>query len=602
MDNARQTELPGKREVDLYVQTYLTLLRTSGPVPVATLIPAHLQSAPLLHQGANEPDIDAGAFLYSTLRLPREIVWVEHILFGQSVASFARHGYRDILSWRQVTAPGRRRRWYTNDQGVLAAFVSSSSDLDDVVPTIVAWQIEWNKLHRMFEENPVLRDIVRQVTQTQASAQREADERLREALGLSAYDWGRLAQAWGEQFWAILAFAAEQRKRLTIQLLPGGYAGYTRAARTWWTPIERYLLEHQLMDRPLFFVSSNMHSIANVLSGTARRRQDALVRFIEQTRHPELYPELERFRAGQSRSNWDNLLYYTARLYFAAHPEEREARNREEAERGIVTINPEGPVDVGVQIITLSQLSPEDFDPRLGQLSLDRLAHCQAVILNINYPLGMGAYHLLHQIVASTERLVGVYILGKAATLNARIGDVMLSDVVYDEHSGNTYWLRNCFSAADLRPYLIYGSALDHQRAVTVFGTYLQNRGYLDFFYRENFTVVEMEAGPYLSALYEDLFLTRYGTGEQVNLTAVPFDLGLIHYASDTPYSRAHTLGARGLSYYGMDSTYASTIVILRRIFRQAGVLIDTDHASDFIVQPHGGVHGTTTGSDCSHR
>ena len=44
-------------------------------------------------------------------------------------------------------------------------------------------------------------------------------------------------------------------------------------------------------------------------------------------------------------------------------------------------------------------------------------------------------------------------------------------------------------------------------------------------------------------------------------------DLGILHYASDTPYTRAHTLGARGMSYYGMDSTYASTIAILRRIF-----------------------------------
>jgi hypothetical protein len=108
---------------------------------------------------------------------------------------------------------------------------------------------------------------------------------------------------------------------------------------------------------------------------------------------------------------------------------------------------------------------------------------------------------------------------------------------------------------------------------VTVKGTFLQNEGYLDFFYRENFTVVEMEAGPYLNALYEDLNLRRYPSGEAINLQnhrSGTFDLGIIHYASDTPYTRAQTLGARGLSYYGMDSTYASTIAILRRIFHQA--------------------------------
>ena len=76
-----------------------------------------------------------------------------------------------------------------------------------------------------------------------------------------------------------------------------------------------------------------------------------------------------------------------------------------------------------------------------------------------------------------------------------------------------------------------------------------------------------MEAGPYLSALYEDVALTRHPTNESVNMSQLPVDLGIIHYASDTPCSHAHTLGARGLSYYGMDSTYAATLAIVRRVF-----------------------------------
>ena len=190
-------------------------------------------------------------------------------------------------------------------------------------------------------------------------------------------------------------------------------------------------------------------------------------------------------------------------------------------------------------------------------------------MVNVNYPLGLAAYHIMTQVASSIDQLAGVYVLGKAATLNGRIGDVMIANVVYDEHSGNTYWFDNCFSYGDLDPYLVYGAALDNQKAVTVKGTYLQNEGYLDFFYRENFTVVEMEAGPYLNALYEDMFLHRYPDDEAVNLrplTPERMDLGIIHYASDTPYTRSQTLGARGLSYYGMDSTYASTIAILRRI------------------------------------
>jgi hypothetical protein len=108
---------------------------------------------------------------------------------------------------------------------------------------------------------------------------------------------------------------------------------------------------------------------------------------------------------------------------------------------------------------------------------------------------------------------------------------------------------------------------------VTVRGTFLQNRGYLDFYQRESFTVVEMEAGPYLNALYEAAESSRYPMRENINFTKLPFDFGVIHYASDTPYTQARTLGARGLSYYGLDSTYASSVAILRRILAQEQVL-----------------------------
>ncbi len=91
-----------------------------------------------------------------------------------------------------------------------------------------------------------------------------------------------------------------------------------------------------------------------------------------------------------------------------------------------------------------------------------------------------------------------MYVLGKAATLNADVGDVMISSVVHDEHSSSTYWLDNAFSVDDLAADLRFGTGLDNQRAVTVKSTFLQNRSYLDFYYREAYTVVEMEAGPVL--------------------------------------------------------------------------------------------------------
>jgi hypothetical protein len=108
---------------------------------------------------------------------------------------------------------------------------------------------------------------------------------------------------------------------------------------------------------------------------------------------------------------------------------------------------------------------------------------------------------------------------------------------------------------------------------VTVKSTFLQNREYLDFYYREAYTVVEMEAGPFCNAVYEMADADRYPVGEAVNFSKLPIDFGIIHYASDTPYTQARTLGARGLSYYGLDSTYASSLAIMRRIFTLEGIL-----------------------------
>ena len=61
----------------------------------------------------------------------------------------------------------------------------------------------------------------------------------------------------------------------------------------------------------------------------------------------------------------------------------------------------------------------------------------------------------------------------------------------------------------------------------------------------------------------------RYPEDEIVDLNSVRMDIGFMHYVSDTPMSKGKNLGAGTLSYFGMDSSYAIMIAILRRIFRK---------------------------------
>jgi hypothetical protein len=220
-------------------------------------------------------------------------------------------------------------------------------------------------------------------------------------------------------------------------------------------------------------------------------------------------------------------------------------------------------------VIDLARLRPDRLDPRLAPLFDPLLAHSDAVIFNVDYPLGLAAYELLNRVTENVERLLGVYVMGKAATLNGRIGDVMVANIVHDEHSSNTYLFSNCFTGEDVAPYMTYGMVLDNQKAISAPGTFLQNPRYMDVFYREGYTVIEMEAGPYLSAIYEAVRPKRHPQNEIVTLMSSPFDLGFLHYASDTPFRRGHNLGAGSLEYRGIAPTYATAIAILQRIFRR---------------------------------
>jgi hypothetical protein len=363
---------------------------------------------------------------------------------------------------------------------------------------------------------------------------------------------------------------------MRVRMLGGTQVGYQRMTRRWWAPVRSDLNARQLGDAPLYFASSNTHSLSNLVTGLAREREHELVEFVERSDHEDLKEELARFRDGRTEGSWENFLYFVARDFFdAGGPELRRKRHEDEVAAGVEHIRSKTALRVPAQVIPLARLDPARLDPRLGSVDAERLARSEAVVVNTDYPLGVAAYNLLREVAIDSADLRGVYVLGKAATLNADVGDVMISSVIHDEHSGTTYWLDNAFTVDDIAPDLMFGTGLDNQRAVTVKSTFLQNRAYLDFYYREAFTVVEMEAGPYCNAVYEIADADRYPVGEAVNFSKLPIDFGIIHYASDTPYTQARTLGARGLSYYGMDSTYASSLAILRRVLRLEGALPD---------------------------
>ncbi|MBV8822162.1 MAG: hypothetical protein JO123_05175 [Ktedonobacteraceae bacterium] len=568
----------GKRDVELYIRTYNTLLRSSGEISLKALVQAHYNIDSNLHPDARSPYPDMSAFIYSILRVPASIMNCNLVLLGQSEEVFEQQGFH-VASWEAVRASARRRKWFYDRKETLAVYVTSVSDTDDIVPILVALQIEWNKMYYLLRNDPSTMQLLETRINRPSPVFAEISKVLCQRLYIALDDWQRLEVIWGDRLWDNLLTIGRQRKSFWLRMLGGSHVDFVRATRKWWAPVKHLLDTLDLQNRQLYFVSSNTHSLVNLLSGFVPRHEEQLTAFALSGHDPYLAEECRKLRQGEVTSNWQNFLYFVAREWMrtAAGKELLQQRTQEENEDGIWYVGARHGLEIDAQIFKLANLQPMHIDHRCRMPHMDKLAQSQAIILNIDYPLGMAAYRMLREIMENITHIRGIYVLGKAATLNGSIGDVMISNVVMDEHSQNTYWLDNAFSAQDLQPYLIYGSVLDNQKAVSAKGTYLQNRQYLDFYYRANYTVVEMESGPYLNAVYEDQYLTRYPTAENINFARLPYELGILHYASDTPYTRGKNLGAGSLSYFGMDSTYASSVAIVRRIFENEIRLISQD-------------------------
>lgn len=549
-------------EIELYLRTAYSLLRASTDVRLRSLEEAHAGMNSLLHPLARSEKVDMSAFVYSVLRLPPEIVDVERVVLGQSIEMFSAYGFEDIRNWKEANAPARRRRCYYDGMDTLACLIASRSDIDDLVPILTAYQIEWNKLHRLLKEFP---------PELAISGLREDETRLRQAaelLTLDTEDMERLLSIWGDDFENNLQTVAARRSDLKLRLLDGSLSEYRRAIHRWWMQIEE--IRPELRREPVYFISSNSHSLVNLVTGFALAHEKQLLDFLANSEDQELKQEWEKIQADKVPSSRENFLYYLLKKAHqtSAGDDLIEARTQREASCGMRRAISRHTFDLESQMIPIRQIDPQKIDPRLRKDYRDILKESPAVIINIDYPLGLAAYQVLNEIADNVGKMLGIYITGKGATLNGVVGDVMIPNVVYDGQSRNTYLFSNAFRGSDIAPYLVYGTALDNQKAVTVQGTFLQNQEYMDVFYREGYTDIEMEAGPYLSAVYEMTRPKRHPVNEVVNLYELPFDFGMVHYASDKPISKGKNLGAANLSYFGMDPTYATAVAVLKRIFQ----------------------------------
>jgi len=154
-------------------------------------------------------------------------------------------------------------------------------------------------------------------------------------------------------------------------LFSGSLNEYRRATRYWWENIEKGF--QAIKHRPVYFISSNTHSIPNLLSGFATIQKDRLTDYLHTKGNEALLAEWHDISHEEVPSRPENFLYYIFKNYQATENGKDliEAQSVYEENYGIHRIPSEHAFNVEAQIIELSSLNSETIDPRLTPATIN---------------------------------------------------------------------------------------------------------------------------------------------------------------------------------------------------------------------------------------
>lgn len=530
--------------IKFHINFYNSLLSTGKFIKVHDLIDSYSKMSPSLHRRLSEPWLDISTLKYALTRIPLELAQTNQVILSKDQQQLNALTAQPKV-WKKVISPNRRRLTYYNwlDKKMIF-FITSDSDIDDILNALIAIIIEFKKIFEALKLQ-----------------KKQFDEsELINLFGISAPDFESLIDILGVD-WKLILSTWGIRGDLELQYI-SSIGDFNWPFENWIKELKEHSLYLDLFDSPVYFVSSNTHSLTNLITGYVWSIDSKIFSYIEKN-YPRLFQDWLKIKATGIASQVYDFVYYLSKIYFEQQLELASIRDQKENEQGIRRIVSQGAFDTVTQIIPLSSLPRFYYpDPQIKSIFTQTLTTSKAVIINIEYPLGQSAYYLFKTFLKHFKNIKGVYIIGKAAILNGNIGDIQIPNTVMEERNNAVINFNNIFNAqlVESSGVRTHGS----QKAISLYGTYLENQLQMEKYQSDGYNVIEMESGSYLSAIYEHYNSNIFPYNGNFQLSSLPFELGIINYASDNPL--VTTLGDTPLEIRGIEPTYAATSAVIRRI------------------------------------
>jgi hypothetical protein len=305
----------------------------------------------------------------------------------------------------------------------------------------------------------------------------------------------------------------------------------------WANNIKNVLDKNNLLERPIYIISANMHSVMNSIYA------------------PIVLPKQIK----------DNDIISLFELLSKDDNEDLRAQVKNYASKnGLIYVKDTSGTNINVQIIDTDKIDITKTNYVLENSLNNEL---KPVIIVMDYAFGEQAYETMDELLKPYVCKKGkkhhfnvqsISIMGKAGILEGGKGDIMIPSSHIFEGTADNYPFKN-----QLKKKMFEGCGVGVYTGtmVTVLGTSLQNKDILKFFHNSTWKVtgLEMEGAHYQKAI-QAASKIRGNISRKVKVNYA-------YYASDNPLETGSTLASGGLGTTGVLPTYVITQKILEQIF-----------------------------------
>jgi len=516
-----------------------------------TLRESLLTLRPEIYGTIAEDKVELDGLLYVIERLP---VGIEQCRFINLTSD---EGYTNS-HFKPIVPPKRRRNCYRIDEEQMNIEVTRGrSEIYDILTHLTFLFIESHKIMRRViidEEGSVTRDWMKleAAVLKQSLTQNEREIALTHTANILGRTFKEVTTMYPkfmvpeneERFLEIIYWLGKlaidetinnNKRIVTFSPVLRERLGHHIHGEVWADSIKQYLVENNLMYRPIHIISANMHSVMNTLFTPIALQEE-----LKEKKVMQIYEELSNSGNGQLRNKVMKVAL----------------------DNGMKFIEDTSGTNIDVQVFDTAKIEDGFRSPNFNGKSENN----KPVIVVMDYAFGEQAYETMDELLKPYRyneeeihlNVDSVSIMGKAGILDGGKGDIMIPSAHLFEGTADNYPFYNELKKEDLEGN---GIKVVDGSMITVLGTSLQNRDILKFFQESTWNVVglEMEGVHYQKAIQSASRL-RGNIKEDVKVRYA-------YYASDNPLETGSTLASGGLGTTGVKPTYLITEKILEQIF-----------------------------------